>query len=834
MILRMAIPATPAQPRLSPWMVVLLFEVIAALGALQFIYDSYTSWLWFAGMLLLGALSAVVYLQNKKAPLFWTSVIALGGMGLMLLVFMASTTGVFSPLLGAWVLLIGGSFALLGRKAAVWYTGLALGGVLTVLVLQQLKVLHFEFRHPPASIWLTEIVILLTAVILQRAMLLLFHRAEEAVKVASQQKEKSIRAFETSEARNRAILEALPDIVFRLSPEGMILDVSIGEQANWPSRPEALLRKRIHEMLTSKSIDQTMQAISWARSGYGMQTYEMEFRHPAHGLRTFESRVVSLNEDSVIMFLRDVTVRMQSEKDLRESHERFEIVSRVTSDVMWEWNLQTDTLWWNDNFSVVFGHREAPAHVDHWENLVHPEDREEVRRSLRFAIAGSGPIWSQQYRMRKADGSYADVYDRGVVLRDPQGNPARMIGATMDISEQKRVEQERTERLYRMEILDRVSRELADVGLVPDAALGAITRNLVRLIGDMCMVVQLSEKPGFTHLAAVYHEDPRVREQVQFLMGDRLLSVNTGLSGEVFRSGEAVVLNNMVASQNRYRFKQELAPFFDTHEVYAAMSVPMRVHGRVTGAITLMRLEQDRPYTTEDQTLLQNLADRAGLTLSNARLYAENALQAEQLREANAVLEQRILERTRELAEANEMLTRLATQDGLTGLSNRRHFDELFALEIRRARRSNQYLTLILCDIDFFKLYNDNYGHPEGDQCLRQVGAMLKAMFRRAGDVVARYGGEEFAMVLPNTGPEQAELLVQRMQNELHLLNLPHAFSKVASHVTLSIGVISAIVQDHDDVTPHSLIKKADEALYESKHAGRNRATFRTLQEELS
>ncbi|WP_189003121.1 GGDEF domain-containing protein [Deinococcus roseus] len=829
------IPSTPApQPRLSPWMLVLLFEVIAALGALQFIYDSYTSWLWFAGMLLLGALCGVVYLPSKGKSLYWTTITALGGMGLMLLVFMVSITGVFSPLLGAWVLLVAAAFILLGRRQGWAYGGLALAAVLVVLTLQQTGVLHFEFRHPPPSIWLTEILILLTAVLLQRAMLLLFNRSEAAVKEAAQQKEKTHRAFETSEARNRAILEALPDIVFRLSPDGMILDVSIGEQANWPTRPEALLRKRVQEFLTSRSTDQTMQAISWSLSGYGMQTFEMEFRHPSQGLRIFESRVVSLNEDSVIMFLRDITVRMQAEKDLRESYERFEIVSKVTSDVMWDWDLQTDRLWWNENYSVVFGHGAAPDHIDQWDDHIHPDERAEVGRSLRFVIAGGSPVWSHNYRFLKSDGSYADVYDRGVVLRDAQGNPARMIGAMMDISEQKRVEQERTERLYRMEILDTVSRELADVGLNNDAVLQAIVKNSVRLIGDLCMVVLLSDQPGHTRLAAVHHPDEKIRDQIEFLLGNRLLSVNTGLSGEVFRSGAAVVLNGISGRESRYRFKKELSPFFDSHEVYASISVPMLVQNRPIGVITLLRLEQDRPYSTEDQTLLQNMADRAGLTLSNARLYAENADQAEQLREANAVLEQRILERTRELAEANEMLTRLATQDGLTGLSNRRHFDEMIALEIRRAKRTSQYLTLILCDIDHFKLYNDNYGHPEGDQCLRQVATTLKAMFRRAGDVVARYGGEEFAMVLPNTGPEQAELLVQRMQNELYNLNLPHAFSKVSDRVTLSIGVVSSQVQDHDAVTPQMLIKASDEALYESKHAGRNRATFRVLQEELS
>lgn len=819
------------RPKLSPWMVVLLFEVIAALGALQLIYDSYSSWMWFLGMVLLAILTSMVYLQGKKDRMYWTSLTAVSGMGIMLMVFMASVTGVFSPLLGAWMLLIGAAWTLLGRKMGILYTTLAVAGVVALVVLQQLKTLHLEFRHPPPSIWLTEIVILLTALVLQRAMFQLFQRTEEEVRVASQQQEKTTRAFETSEARNRAILESLPDSVLRLSPEGVVLDASMGEQANLPLREDLLLRKKLQDFLPPHSTDQSMQAITWALSGYGTQTYEMEVKHPAEGNRIFESRVVALNQDGVIMFLRDVTSRRNAERDLRDSYERFEIVSKVTSEVMWEWDLQNDTLWWNENLALVFGHERTTGQIDFWDQHVHPEDQPAVRRSTRYALAGEDPHWTQEYRFRRADGTYAHVFDRGIVLRDAKGNPSRMIGAMMDISEQKRIEQERAERLYRMETLDRLSRELADVGLNPDAAMQVIVKNSVRLVGDLCMVVTLAEKPGQTRLAAAHHEDPALEQQVHFLMGNRPLSMNTGISGEVFRTGQPVVLGGISGREVRYRFKKEFGPFFEQHEVYGVLAVPMLVHGKVTGVITLLRTESSKPYTTEDQTLLQNLADRAALTLSNARLYEENAQQAEMLREANAVLEQRILERTRELAEANEMLTRLATQDGLTGLSNRRHFDELLALEIRRAGRSNQYLTLILCDIDFFKLYNDNYGHPEGDRCLKEVAAVLKNMFRRAGDVVARYGGEEFAMVLPNTAPEQAQLLVDRIRELLHEHNLPHAHSKVSDRVTLSIGVASTCIHDHDPVTSELLIKAADEALYDSKHSGRNRATYRVLQE---
>jgi two-component system, chemotaxis family, response regulator WspR len=170
----------------------------------------------------------------------------------------------------------------------------------------------------------------------------------------------------------------------------------------------------------------------------------------------------------------------------------------------------------------------------------------------------------------------------------------------------------------------------------------------------------------------------------------------------------------------------------------------------------------------------------------------------------------------------NAELSRLSTIDGLTGLANRRRFDEMLEQEYRRARRENAPLALIMTDVDFFKKYNDSYGHQGGDDCLRRVASVLAQGARRPADLAARYGGEEFALVLPHTTLEGAAIVAEALRQGVVGLNLLHANSSVAPHVTLSLGV-AVLSPEEPDVGPDALIERADQALYEAKREGRNR-----------
>jgi len=173
------------------------------------------------------------------------------------------------------------------------------------------------------------------------------------------------------------------------------------------------------------------------------------------------------------------------------------------------------------------------------------------------------------------------------------------------------------------------------------------------------------------------------------------------------------------------------------------------------------------------------------------------------------------------LKQANEQLERLSASDGLTGVANRRCFDQTLEREWNRTKRTGESLSLIMSDVDFFKLFNDTYGHQGGDDCLKAVAGVLSDQAKRGGDCVARYGGEEFAVILSATDGKGAESVAERIRAAVQELGLEHKKSGVAPCVTLSLGVATTIPNDAE--TPEMLIKRADEALYRAKSSGRNR-----------
>ena len=186
-------------------------------------------------------------------------------------------------------------------------------------------------------------------------------------------------------------------------------------------------------------------------------------------------------------------------------------------------------------------------------------------------------------------------------------------------------------------------------------------------------------------------------------------------------------------------------------------------------------------------------------------------------------LEERVAERTRELEEANSKLAALSMTDALTGISNRRRFDEVLLVEFRRAARTGKPLALMMLDVDFFKNYNDHYGHQEGDACLRKVARLLQSHASRASDTVARYGGEEFVMLSAETDVHSAMALAEKIRQSLEDLGLPHVQSSLAC-VTTSIGV--AVWIPDEDQTPEMFIRMADKAMYQAKAQGRNQVVL--------
>jgi len=174
------------------------------------------------------------------------------------------------------------------------------------------------------------------------------------------------------------------------------------------------------------------------------------------------------------------------------------------------------------------------------------------------------------------------------------------------------------------------------------------------------------------------------------------------------------------------------------------------------------------------------------------------------------------------LTKANERLALLANLDGLTGLANRRSFDETLERDFEEFRRSGQPLSLVMIDVDHFKQYNDLHGHPEGDRCLQQVAMAIESAARRPLDFVARYGGEEMAMLLPQTDATGALVVAELARSAVEALQLTHSSDRPLRKVSISVGVASH-TSDNIHESMQSLVKRADVALYQAKAAGRDR-----------
>jgi len=192
-----------------------------------------------------------------------------------------------------------------------------------------------------------------------------------------------------------------------------------------------------------------------------------------------------------------------------------------------------------------------------------------------------------------------------------------------------------------------------------------------------------------------------------------------------------------------------------------------------------------------------------------ALLHGKYALSQEELTKAATAL-----------LEANDQLLAMSIRDSLTGIYNRRHFDETLLQEWNRSRRIRQALSLLMIDVDCFKSLNDRYGHQTGDECLRTIASEIASHLKRPDDLVARYGGEEFAVILPGANPQGALTVAERIRSSIESIRIPNEDSRVGRNVTVSVGISTE--ENFIEPDARALLMRADSALYEAKTAGRN------------
>ncbi|RUO64737.1 sensor domain-containing diguanylate cyclase [Idiomarina ramblicola] len=246
---------------------------------------------------------------------------------------------------------------------------------------------------------------------------------------------------------------------------------------------------------------------------------------------------------------------------------------------------------------------------------------------------------------------------------------------------------------------------------------------------------------------------------------------------------------------------------FDREEIKSVICVGLVANQRLLGFVGCDMVRKKREWQSADIRHLGLVADMVANTLERQRTYAE------------------LIRTQRELEKANRMLQAQVAQDGLTGIANRRAFDERITNEIQRASRHNTPLALLIIDIDQFKPYNDHYGHLQGDQALKSVADAMFDQLQRNTDFLARYGGEEFVAVISATDEQKTKESIQRLLDSVRTLNIAHDESEVAPYLSISIGgyIHTPDAEEDTESLISRMISKADSALYRAKSDGRNR-----------
>ncbi|HSR61943.1 MAG TPA: EAL domain-containing protein, partial [Gammaproteobacteria bacterium] len=487
---------------------------------------------------------------------------------------------------------------------------------------------------------------------------------------------------------------------------------------------------------------------------------------------------VHYKEDLVLGVATDITERKRMEDELRENIERYEIISMATNDAVWDWDITTDSLWWSEGFSNLFGYRkeEIIPTLEFWVNCIYPEDRERIENSINLFLKGTDQYWYEEYRFNRKDGSCAYVYDRGFLLRDKNGQAIRMIGTMMDITE--RYEQE-----MRIKRLSRIREVMSDINFTI-----VRVRDKNTLFNEACRIAverggfalawigMMNKEDGMVTPVASYGEHKDYPDILTSYLKKNVPRKET-LVYRMLQDNKPVVVND-IASKNDLKDiprNKLLEKGFRSSAKF-----PISVGGNSVGAFTLYSNDTGI-FDEEEIKLLDDLVADISFAI--------------------------------EYIEKEQQLDYLAYYDVLTGLSNRKLLTERVTQALHSVDSDN-VIALILIDIERFSYINEVYGRHGGDLVLKQVSRKLNNITGKS-DHVARADANAFAILL--TGINDASGAARFLENKLiPALSDPVAINEQELKISINSGVAIA---PNDGEDAETLYKNAEVALKSAKVA---------------
>ncbi|MGD1862263.1 MAG: PAS domain S-box protein [Leptolyngbyaceae cyanobacterium] len=493
----------------------------------------------------------------------------------------------------------------------------------------------------------------------------------------------------------------------------------------------------------------------------------------------------------------DITQRRATKQALEESEARFRAVFEQTMVGIALFNCQGKFLRVNTTYAAVTGYSSEELMLMDCSSLTHPDDRVAAQQAIASLIAREKDSCSMEkrYLCKGGEQKWVNIILCPVIERDSE-NIKFLTAVIIDITDRKRIAQALHQRTAQEQMFSRVMETIRS-SLELETIFSTTVREAFGFL-DICRVSiaqYFPERQGWKQL--VEHRcRPHFASKLEWQIPDQ----DNPFTEQLGR-GNIIRVNSTedIAEPNNQAIAQQFPGSW--------LLIPVMVNGELWGSLNLQRdVLIDPAFSDQQVKLMQRLADQLAIAIQQSTLYER-------------------------LKAANQQLQYLAMHDSLTQLDNRRSFEAYLGREWSRLVRSQEevWISLILCDIDYFKQYNDLYGHIQGDACLTQVAQTLMQSVQRPTDMVARYGGEEFAIILPETNEAGAVHIVQQIQMAIADLELQHAGSQVASQITFSFGIACMLRRPAGTNTDVSLpplanfIDIADQALYQAKVGGRNR-----------
>ena len=590
-------------------------------------------------------------------------------------------------------------------------------------------------------------------------------------------------ALREAETKYRTLVENMPAIVYIDLADEPHNTIYINPQVqemlgyspeDWIAKPD-LCNDIIHPEDSERMWKETQESRTRGRYGgdyrYIAKDGHVVWVHDEAVLLKNEGETASLWQGVML----DITAQKAAEEALRRSEERYRLMSWATRDAVWDWDLSAEQIWWGAGLQKIFRYPSETLQTDPgWRrDRIHEDDKTKVDRTIQQALDGGMEFWSKEYRFQRLDGTYADIMDRAYILRDDSGQPYRMLGAMMDITDRKQIEAIIRNQNDMLSSLYQITLDLLKYRDI-DALLNAMVDLSAKFLDATFSEIMLMEGEALVVKAAATNQS--------YLVGRRMGRDDAVLSWQAVDSGRQVVLED-------YSHWSLRGAAYNDQNLHAVVAYPIMNDDECLGVLGLGRDKPGYEFTTDQIQFGSLLANLTALILNNA-----------QLREA---------------------LREQSIHDPLTGLFNRRYMEEVLKQHLSRVTRQHHPLGMIMVDIDHFKEFNDAHGHAAGDAILCEVGRLLQNQIR-VEDIACRYGGEEFLLIMPGASIAETWDRAGQLRREVKELQIEHE-GRLIGEITLSAGV--AVYPEHGS-TQDSLMRAADAALYHAKQHGRDQVVL--------